>query len=69
MPHRDLLVIKEYFESLKIVSIECEEDIHSIINLIDDISLKCTSISPSVTLPRQNILSCTICKKRVIPDG
>lgn len=69
MPQRDLLVIKEYFENLQVVQKECANEIHSIIDLIDKVSHKCTSLQPSITLPRQQTANCTICKKRVIPDG
>tara|TARA_Y100001956_G_C4126246_1_gene190238 strand:- start:226 stop:435 length:210 start_codon:yes stop_codon:yes gene_type:complete len=69
MPQRDLLVITEYFENLKVVQKECESEINSIIGLIDKVSQKCASPQPSITLPRQQTASCTICNKRVIPDG
>lgn len=69
MPQRDLFVIKEYFENLKVTQSSCDSDIHSIIELIDKLSQKCISLQPSITLPRQQTVSCTICQKRVIPNG
>jgi len=69
MPQRDLLVIKEYFESLRLERKECDNEIYSIIELIETVSQKCTSAQPSITLPRIQAANCTICRKRVIPDG
>lgn len=69
MPQRDLFVIKEYFESLKVAQNSFDSDINLIIELIDKLSQECISLQPSITLPRQQTVSCTICKKRVIPNG
>lgn len=69
MPQRDLWVIKEYFEQLKVAQDECENDIQSIIDLIETVSEKCMSAQISITLPRQQVINCTICNKRVITDG
>lgn len=69
MPQRDLLIVKEYFENLKIAQKECSSEIQSIIDLIGQISQKCVSVQPSITLPRPKTASCTICNKTVIPNG
>lgn len=68
MPQRNLLVIKEYFESLKASDNKCESEISEIISLIEQVSQKCTSVSPSITLPRKEAVNCTICNKRVLPN-
>jgi len=68
MPQRNLLVIKEYFESLNASDNNCEMEISQIISLIDQVSQKCTSVSPSITLPRREVQNCTICHKRVLPN-
>jgi hypothetical protein len=69
MPHRDLQIIKEYFEQLSTIQEECREEIQTIVNIIGQINDKCSSITTSVTLPRKTTISCTICNKRVVPDG
>lgn len=69
MPQRDLFIIKEYFERLKIDQKGCDSEIHSIIDLINQVSQKCASMQPSITLARPKDVNCTICNKRVMPDG
>ncbi|HAV1337680.1 hypothetical protein HJ001_24220 [Vibrio parahaemolyticus] len=68
MPQRDLFVIKDYFEKLKKAHPDSKSDVDIIINTIEKISSTCTSIKPSITLPRNNVMDCNICGKTVIPN-
>ena len=69
MPQRDLFVIENYFKEFKVLHKECDSEIDSIISLIEIVNKKCISLNTSITLPRQNIIDCTICNKRVVSDG
>lgn len=68
MPQRDLHVFTCYLEQMKSASTELKAEIQSVIDAIDDLKKKMPALAPSITLPRKNILECTICSKRVIQN-
>lgn len=69
MPHRDLTIIKQYLHELRVSEHSCTSEIDQILELLDTVSNKCKSISPSITLAREKVSNCGICKKRVLTDG
>lgn len=68
MKQRDLHVFTCYLEQMKGQSVELSSDIQNAINAINTLKGKIPAIGPSITLPRKNIMDCTICHKRVVSN-